>query len=171
MKEEAFQSIKESIEITKELAKANSKFYAIQLSNDYNEIAWFYYKLHDNESAEPFATKSTDIAKKIDIKPSIRMSLDTLACIHRDLDKIELAEKEFTECIKLCQELRDNSPQFYDGKLAHEYIELAKIKGDKVQHLDLLNKAKELLNKLDDNHLFDFKEDVEELKLLENECK
>ena len=73
------------------------------------------------------------------------MSLDTLACIHRDLDKIELAEKEFTECIKLCRELRDNSPQFCDGKLAHEYIELAKIKGDKVQHLDLLNKAKELL--------------------------
>mgnify|MGYP003415471190 FL=1 len=99
------------------------------------------------------------------------MSLDTLACIHRDLDKIELAEKEFTECIKLCRELRDNSPQFYDGKLAHEYIELAKIKGDKVQRLDLLTKAKELLNKLDDNHLFDFKEDVEELKLLENEYK
>ena len=171
MKEEAFQSINESIGITKELAKANSKFYAIQLSDDYNKIAWFYYKLHDNKSAEPFATKSTDIAKEYDIKPSIRMSLDTLACIHRDLDKIELAEKEFTECIKLCRELRDNSPQFYDGKLAHEYIELAKIKGDKVQRLDLLTKAKELLNKLDDNHLFDFKEDVEELQLLENEYK
>ena len=169
MKEEAFQSINESIEITKELAKTNSKFYAIQLSNDYNEIAWFYYKLHDNESAEPFATKSTDIAKEYDIKPSIRMSLDTLACIHRDLDKIELAEKEFTECIKLCRELRDNYPQFYDGILAHEYIELAKTEGDKAQHWDLLKKAKELLNKLDDNHKNDFKEVFEELVLIQKQ--
>ena len=101
------------------------------------------------------------------------MSLDTLACIHRELGKTEAAIQEFNECIELCNELHDSNEQFYDGKLAHECIELAKIykHDDSSKYDSLLFKAKNLLNNLDDNHKMDFKEYFDDLIKVENELK
>ena len=101
------------------------------------------------------------------------MSLDTLACIHRELGETEIAKKEFLECIDICKVMRDTNKQVYDGKLAHEYIELAKLvtKNNVSESKDLIIKAEELLDSLDDNHKNDFKDVFDELALIHNGLK
>ena len=167
------QSINEAIRICEKLSLTDEKVFGLQLSGAYNELAWFKYKMYDSKNAEGLALQSLNIARQHDLKGCIRMSLDTLACIHRELGKTEAAIQEFNECIELCNELHDSNEQFYDGKLAHECIELAKIyqHNDSSKYDSLLLKAKNLLNNLDDNHKMDFKEYFDDLIKVENELK
>ena len=166
-------SINEAISICEKLREIDDNVFEIQLSNVYNELAWFKYKMHDFGNAETFAIQSYNIAKQHDLKGSIRMSLDTLACIHRELGKTEIAKNEFLECIEICKAIRDTNKQLYDGKLAHEYIELAKLasKNNVFESKELIKKAQELLNGLDDNHKNDFKEVFDELALFHDRLK
>ena len=76
-------SINEAINICEKLREIDANVYEIQLSSVYNELAWYKYKMHDYENAETIALHSYNIAKQHDLKENIRMSLDTLACIHR----------------------------------------------------------------------------------------
>ena len=165
--------INEAIAICEKLSKIDANVYEIQLSCVYNQKGWFKYKMHDSKNAEGLAVQSLTIARQHDLKENIRMSLDTLACIHRELGKTEAAIQEFNECIELCNELHDTNKQFFDGKLAHECIELAKIykHDDSSKYDSLLFKAKNLLNNLDDNHKMDFKEYFDDLTYVEHELK
>ena len=166
-------SINEAINICEKLREIDANVYEIQLSSVYNELAWYKYKMHDYENAETIALHSYNIAKQHDLKENIRMSLDTLACIHRELGKIEIAKIEFLECIDICKVIRDKCEQVCDGKLAHEYIELAKLvaKNNVSESRDLIIKAEQLLDSLDDNHKNDFKEVFDELVLIHNELQ
>lgn len=171
--DKAIISIDESINIYSRLSLTNPKVYEILLSGAYNQLAWFKYKLHEPDKAEVIAMQSLEIAKKHELKENIRMSLDTLACIHRELGETEIAKKEFLECIDICKVMRDTNKQVYDGKLAHEYIELAKLvtKNNVSESKDLIIKAEELLDSLDDNHKNDFKDVFDELALIHNGLK
>ena len=172
---EAFTIINEAIKIADDLSKRNPNVYKIQLSNIYDELAWFKYKNEENAEAEIVALKSYEIAVECDVKKSIRASLDTLACIHRELGKLDLAEEEFRRCIFLCKELFSNNTQFYAGRLAHEHIELAKLyikTGNKDAFSKAITEALNYIGSLDENHKQDIYvlDDLKELKKIqENE--
>ena len=172
---DAFTIINEAIKIADDLSKRNPNVYKIQLSNIYNELAWFKYKNEENTEAEIVASKSYEIAVECDVKKSIRASLDTLACIHRELGKLDIAEEEFRRCIFLCKELFSNNTQFYAGRLAHEHIELAKLYikiGNKNAFSKAITEALNYIGSLDENHKQDIYvlDDLKELKIIqENE--
>jgi len=171
--DDCFICINEAICIFETLSKIDSNVFEIQLSEAYNVLAWYKYKMKDLKNAERLALQSYKIAKQRELKASIRMSLDTLACIHRELGGTEKAIQEFNICIELCNDLHDTNIQLYDGKLAHEYIELAKIfkKNNSIKCDSFLAKARTLLTNLDDNHKMDYKEYLDDLIEIENEFK
>lgn len=171
LRDDAYITISESIKITKELSQANPNVYAIQLATDYNKLGYFKYKQGEFNTAEEIAQESYNITINYDIKPSIMMSLDTLACIHRELGKYEIAENEFLKCIAFCQELLPIDNQYYNGKLAHEYIELTKLYyscGDLKKYTISIENSIKHMDFLDDNHKFDFQDDINELNKIQN---
>ena len=102
----------------------------IVLSTDYaavlNGKAWFLFERKKYCKAEPIAIKAVQSKKIVSVRDDdLRMCLDTLACIHRELGKYAESEKEFLECISIAEELYNQNPEYNVNGLFNELKELA----------------------------------------------
>ena len=127
------------------------------LCREYNNLAWLLYLYGKHTEALPYAEKSVSISREknaIVIGPAT----DTLACIHRELGKYELALKEFEDVILFyLQKGKVNS-------LAHEQVEYAKLHfamGNRQKGIELLRQAHQTFEKLTDDERTPYKEDID----------
>lgn len=144
------------------------------LSTDYaavlNAKAWFLYERGNYSDAEPIATKAVQSPKTATTRDDdMRMCLDTLACIHRELGKYTEAEKEFIECIDISEELYTQNPEFKLSGLYNEFKELSFLYY-KVKDIDKFNqyknKALQYYNKLSEEEKINREEDFKKLESL-----
>lgn len=167
--EKALYNFNEALNIINEHINEENK---IVFASDYavalNEYAWELYKSNDCLNAEPFSEKSVDTIRLLpDNKNALRMYLDTLACIHRELGKYAEAEKEFIECLNIAEELYSQNP---DSKLSGLYNELKELSFlyYKLKDVDKFNqykaKAIHYYNELNDETKKEREEDYQKLE-------
>lgn len=136
-----------------------SKSSDFKLCKEYNSLAWFLYLYGKHTEALPYAEKSVSISRE---KKYIVFgaATDTLACIHRELGKYELATKEFEDVILFyLQKGKVNS-------LAHEQVEYAKLQfamGNEQKGIELLRQAHQTFEKLTDDERTPYKADIDEI--------
>lgn len=100
------------------------------LSSDYasvlNEKAWLLYETKEYDEAEPLAQKAVKTIRLLpDLNYPLRMYLDTLACIHRELGKYAEAESEFLESLTIAEDLYSQNAKLNIYCLYNELKELA----------------------------------------------
>ena len=104
----------------------NKIILALDYATALNECAWSLYKMNASVKAEPFATKAIDIIRLLpESKNPLRMFLDTIACIHRELGKYGEAEREFLESRTIAENLYSNNAKPNAYNLYNELKELA----------------------------------------------
>lgn len=168
----AIQSFNDSIKVIEEQINDENKGI---LSSDYasclNEKAWLLYETKKYDEAEPIAQRAVDAKKLVKNRDNLlRMCLDTLACIHRELGKYAEAEKEFFECLGIAEELYS---QNQGSKLFWLYNELKELSFlyYKLKDVDKFNqnktKALQFYNKLSEEEKINREEDFKKLKSLE----
>ena len=112
--------------IEEQINDENYKVLSADYASPLNQKAWLLYENKEYSGAEPFAIKAVETIKLLsDNKNNLRMYLDTLACIHRELGKYEEAEKEFIECLGIAEELYTQNPKFNLPGLCNELKEIS----------------------------------------------
>ena len=123
----ALSCFKKAVEVIGEHFNEDNK---IVLASDYstalNECAWSLYKMDDSLKAEPFANRAVDIIRLLpESKNPLRMFLDTLAYIHRELGKYAESESEFLESLTIAEDLYSQNAKQNAYCLYNELKELA----------------------------------------------
>ena len=118
--------------------------------------------------AEPIATKAVQSQKTATTRDDdMRMCLDTLACIHRELGKYSEAEEEFIECLGIAEELYTQDPDCNLPGLYNELKELSFLYY-KVKDIDKFDqfktKALQYYNKLSEEEKNNREEDFKKLE-------
>ena len=123
----AINSFRIAVKVIDEyLNEENKKVFASVYSTALNECAWSLYKMNDYRKAEPFATKAVKNIRLLpESKNSLRMFLDTMACIHRGLGKYDESEKEFLESLTIAEEFYTKNTKQNAYCLYNELKELA----------------------------------------------
>jgi tetratricopeptide (TPR) repeat protein len=169
--EKAIGNFKEAVDVINEhINKENKIVFAPDYAIALNEYAWSLYERNECLSAEPYSEKSVDTIRLLpDNKNALRMYLDTLACIHRELGKYSEAEKEFIECLGIAEELYNQNADLNLPGLYNELKELSFLYY-KVKDIDKFNqyktKALQYYNKLSEEEKINREEDLKKLESL-----
>jgi len=166
----ALSCFKKAVEVIGEHFNEDNKIvFASDYSTALNECAWSLYKMDDSLKAEPFANKAVDIIRLLpESKNPLRMFLDTLACIHRELGKYAESESEFLESLTIAEDLysqnaKQNAYCLYNElkELAFLYFEMK----DQAKFNQYKTKALQYYNELNEETK---KERYEDFKILES---
>jgi tetratricopeptide (TPR) repeat protein len=169
--EKAIGNFKEAVDIINEhINKENKIVFAPDYAIALNEYAWSLYERNECLSAEPYSEKSVDTIRLLpDNKNALRMYLDTLACIHRELGKYSEAEEEFIESLGIAEELYNQNADLNLPGLYNELKELSFLYY-KVKDIDKFNqyktKALQYYNKLSEEEKINREEDFKKLESL-----
>lgn len=169
--EKAIGNFKEAVDIINEhINKENKIVFAPDYAIALNEYAWSLYERNECLSAEPYSEKSVDTIRLLpDNKNALRMYLDTLACIHRELGKYSEAEEEFIESLGIAEELYNQNADLNLPGLYNELKELSFLYY-RVKDIDKFNqyktKALQYYNKLSEEEKINREEDFKKLESL-----
>lgn len=167
----AIQSYDNSIRVLEEQMNDDNK---IVLSSDYadslNEKAWLLYEIKKYDEAETIALKAVEYKRLSSNRDNcLRIYLDTLACIHRELGKYSEAEEEFIESLGIAEELYNQNADLNLPGLYNELKELSFLYY-RVKDIDKFNqyktKALQYYNKLSEEEKINREEDFKKLESL-----
>ena len=153
----------EALDIHRRLAEKNPEAYESYLANNLNNLAGLHSDTQRLDLAEKEYTEALDIRRRLAEKKTesesflnilwnfleektyesyngdVANTLNNLAVLHYDTQRLDLAEKEYTEALDIFRYLAKKNPKVYDGDVASTLNNLAVLHYD-TQRLDLAEK-------------------------------
>ena len=153
----------EALDIHRRLAEKNPEAYESYLANNLNNLAGLHSDTQRLDLAEKEYTEALDIRRRLAEKKTesesflnilwnfleektyesyngdVANTLNNLAVLHYDTQRLDLAEKEYTEALDIFRYLAKKNPKVYDGDVASTLNNLAVLHYD-TQRLDLTEK-------------------------------